>query len=184
MIKRVSLWVYRGLYCAFLGVIFVGFLLRLPIGESLRPFEHTLFYAFIASIAFAIFSAIAFTRIPEWLIWCATLILSALFVWYGWFMQGAPFVLHELHTFDPVEAAKEVRSFRNRSLVGTAIMLGFFLCLPVFRRLRAHKSRKSNVETFRTIASAQDCGSITADAEVRKDNSGFFDSLHYTPKNS
>ena len=140
MIKTIALWVYRGLYCAFFSVHLVGLLLRLPIGESLRPFEHPLFYAFIASVAFAIFSAIAFTRIPEWLIWCATLMLSALFVWYGWFMQGAPFVLHELHTFDPVEAAKEIRSFRDRSLVGTAIMLGFLLCLPVFHRLRAPRN--------------------------------------------
>jgi hypothetical protein len=100
-------------------------------GQSLLPFEHLLFYALIGSIAFAIFSAIAFTRISGWLIWCATLTLSALFIWYLWFMQGAPFVLHELHTFDPVEAAKEVDAFRTRSLIGTAIMLSFFGCLPV-----------------------------------------------------
>ena len=67
MIRNTLLWIYRGLYCAFLGLYLVGLLLRLPIGESLRPFEHPLFYAFIGSIAFAIFSAIAFTRTPEWL---------------------------------------------------------------------------------------------------------------------
>ena len=98
------------------------------------PFEHPLFYAFIGSIAFAIFSAIVFRSIPERLIWCATLLLSALFIWYGWFSQGAPFVLHELHTFDPVEAAKEIRSFRNGSLIGTATLLGCFVCLPVFHQ--------------------------------------------------
>jgi hypothetical protein len=135
MIKTIALSVYRGLYCAFLGVVLVGLLLRQPIGESLRPFEHPLFYAFIGSIAFAIFSAMAFRRIPERLIWCATLLLSALFVWYGWFSQGAPFVLHELHTFDLSESAKEIRSFRNGSLVGTATLLGFFVCLPVFHHL-------------------------------------------------
>lgn len=143
MITSIALWTYRGLYCAFLGVYLVGLLLRLPIGESLRPFEHPLFFAFIASIAFAIFAAIAFTRIPEWLNWSATLVLSALFVWHLWFMQGAPFVLHELHTFDPGEAAKEVRSFRTRSLVGTTIMLIFFLCLPVLYRLRARRKAQA-----------------------------------------
>lgn len=142
MIKTVALWIYRGLYCAFLGLYFVGLVLRLPVGDSLLPFEHPVFYAFIGSIAFAIFSAIAFTRIPEWLIWCATLLLSFLFVWYLWFMQGAPFVLHELHTFDPVEAAKEVQTLRIRSLISTAIMLGFFACLPVFHHFR--RPRKSH----------------------------------------
>jgi hypothetical protein len=76
MIKTIALWVYRGLYCAFLGVVILGLLLRLPFGESLRPFEHPLCLAFFGSIAFAIFSAIAFSRIPERLIWCATLLLQ------------------------------------------------------------------------------------------------------------
>src|SRR6478736_5466623 len=116
MIKTIALWTYRGLYCAFLGLLLVGLLFRLPIGESLRPFEHPLFYLFIGSVVLAIFSAIAFARIPEWLIWSVTLLLSVLFVWYAWFSLGAPAVLHELHTFDPVETAKEIRAFRTRSL--------------------------------------------------------------------
>lgn len=141
MFKSIALWAYRGIYCAVLGFLFVGLLFRLPVGESLRPFEHPLFYAFIGSDALAVFSAIAFTRLPVWLMWSATLLLSLLFIWWGWFMQGAPFVLHELHTFDPVEAAKEVHAFKTRSLIETAIMLGFFVCLPLLHQFgRPRKS--------------------------------------------
>jgi hypothetical protein len=143
MIKTIVEWIYRGIYCAFLGLVFVSLLLRLPIGESLRPFEIPLFYAFLASLALALFSAVAFSHVPEWLSWVAALLVCVLFVWYGWFSLGAPFVLHELHTFDPVEAAKESRAYRNSSLIGTAIMIGFLMFLPVFR----HFSRRQKLHS-------------------------------------
>jgi hypothetical protein len=120
----------------------VALLFRLPVGESLRPFEHPPFYAFIGSVALATFSAIAFTRLPAWSILSATLLLSVLFVWWGWFMQGAPLVLHELHTFDPGDAAKEVATFRMHSIITTAIMLAFFVLLPLFHHLGRRRSSR------------------------------------------
>lgn len=143
MIKTTALWIYRVIYCAALCLLLVVLLLRLPIGESLRPFEIPLFYAFIASVALALITAAAFTHVPEWLSWAATLLMCALFVWYLWFSLGAPAVLHELHTFDPVEAAREIRANRNRSLIATAIMLGFFMFLPVLHHF--NQRRKSLV---------------------------------------
>lgn len=128
---RIILWTYRVVYCALAGLLLVVLLRRLPIGESLRPFEIPLFWTLIASLAIGLYSAAAFTRIPEWLSWTATFLVCALFVWYTWFSSGAPFVLHELHTFDPVEAANEIRAYRDQALIGTAIMLGFFMLLPV-----------------------------------------------------
>lgn len=131
MIKTIALWTYRVIYCSVVALLLVVLIYRLPIGESLRPFEIPLFCAFIASAALALFTAAAFTRITEWLSWTATLLLCVLFIWYQWFSLGAPSVLHELHTFDPVEAAKEIRAYRNRSLIETATTLGFFMLLPV-----------------------------------------------------
>jgi len=139
MMKTV-LWTYRVVYCAFLTLLLVVLLHRLPIGESLRPFEIPLFWALIASLALGLYSATAFTRIPEWLSWAATFLVCALLVWYTWFSLGAPFVLHELHTFNSVEAAKEIRTHRDQSFIATAIMLGFFMLLPVLHHFNQRRS--------------------------------------------
>jgi hypothetical protein len=136
--KIVALWTYRVLYCAALCLLLFVLLRRLPIGESLRSFEVPLYYAFIASVVLAILPGIAFARSPEWLSWASALFLSAMFIWYGWFSLGAPFALHELHTLDQVEAAREVNSYRTQALSGTVGIVGFFMFLPIVR----HRNRQ------------------------------------------
>lgn len=131
--KIVALWTYRVLYCAALALLFAVLIRRLPLGESLRSFEIPLFYVFVASVVLAAVPGIAFARSPEWMSWAATLFLSIMFIWYGWFSLGAPFVLHELHTFDPIEAAREVNSYRTQALSGTVGIVGFFMLLPILR---------------------------------------------------
>ncbi|MFZ0731017.1 MAG: hypothetical protein WAM79_01710 [Candidatus Sulfotelmatobacter sp.] len=131
--KVTAFWIYRILYCAALALLFVVLVRRLPIGESLRRFEVPLYYALVASVMLALVPGIAFRRIPEWASWAMTLFLSIMFIWWGWFSLGAPFVLHELHTFDPVEAAREVNSYRTQALSGTVGTVCFFMLLPVLR---------------------------------------------------
>jgi len=135
MIKTIALWTYRVIYCSVVALLLVFLIYRLPIDGWLRPFEIPLFYVFIVSAALALFTAAAFTRLPEWLSWTATLLLCVLFIWYQWFSLDAPSVLHELHTFDPVEGAKEIRAYRNHSLIVTAAALGFFMLLPVLHHV-------------------------------------------------
>jgi hypothetical protein len=137
--KIVALWAYRVLYFTALALLFIVLIRRLPLGESLRSFEVPLIYVFMASVALAVIPGIVFVRSPEWMSWAATLFLSVMFIWFAWFSLGAPFVLHELHTFDPVEAAKEVNSYRTQSLSATVVIVGFFLLLPALR----HYSRKA-----------------------------------------
>ena len=137
--KIAALWMYRILYCAALALLLVVLLRRLPIGESLRSFEVPLFYVFVVSVVLAAVPGIAFVRSPEWMSWVTALLLSFMFIWYGWFSLGAPFVLHELHTFDPVEAAKEVNSYRTQALSGTVGIVGFFLLLPILRHFNRPK---------------------------------------------
>jgi len=138
--KIVVLWAYRIIYCAALALLFVVLIRRLPLGESLRRFEVPLFYVFVASVVLAVVPVIAFLRSPEWLSWATTAFLSIMFIWYGWFSLGAPFVLHELHTFDPVEAAREINSHRVQALAGTVGVVGFIMLLPILRHFNRHKS--------------------------------------------
>ncbi len=138
---------YRIFYCAGLALIFAVLIHRLPLSQSLRTFEVPLYYLFIASVVLAVVPATAFWRSPEWMSWAATLLLSIMFIWYGWFSLGAPFVLHELHTFDPVEAAREVSSYQAQALLGTVGIVGFFLLLPVLRRSLDYRPPRSKQDT-------------------------------------
>jgi hypothetical protein len=147
MIAAIGLWSYRVLYCLIVGLQLAIILSRfrygaapwLLHGQSVALVESLLSFAFIGSLVLAIFCAIRFLRAPEWLSWSATSLMSALLVWYSWFSLDSPFVLHELHTFDPVRAAKEIRAYQNHSLIETMIVVGFFVSLPLIHHFRRQK---------------------------------------------
>lgn len=128
--KTIVMSIYRVIYCSLLGVLFVGLLRRLPIGESLRSFEIPLYYAFIASVALSFLYGVAFEKRPEWQSWAVTAFLCAMFIWYTWFSLSAPFVLHELHTVDPAEAVREISRYQIKSEIATALAIIWFMSLP------------------------------------------------------
>ena len=90
---------------------------------------------FACTLGAAFFATFAFRRLGLSLLWVLTVMLSGLFTWYGWFGPGAPFILHEVNTFDPAAATHEISRYRLQGLAVNAILLFWFVSLPIVRRL-------------------------------------------------
>jgi hypothetical protein len=93
--------------------------------------EIILFWLFACALVFGIFAAFAFQRIARSLMWLGIILLCGLLTWFGFWSRGAPFVLHELHTFDPAKAVAEFRSHNVRAGIGYATLLIWLLSLPI-----------------------------------------------------
>jgi hypothetical protein len=126
---------YRFLYGAILAVILVGLLKRTPLGQTASMSEGVLYWLLICALVFGIFAIIAFRRVAAPLIWTGILLLCVLFAWYGWYSTAAPFVQHETHTFDPMQATAEASRYRTYADVGYAILVVWLVSLPIIRSL-------------------------------------------------
>jgi hypothetical protein len=134
---KVILLIYRIIYGAFLIMFLLGTLRRDTPWGAAAISEIIPFWLFVCALVFGIFAAFAFQRITRLLMWLGIILLCGLLTWFGWWSQGTPFALHELHTFDPVEAAAEVRSHNMRTGIGYAILLIWLMSLPVTRHFAA-----------------------------------------------
>jgi hypothetical protein len=124
---------YRFLYGAFLAVILVGLLRRVPLGRTAGMSEGLVFWLLICTLVFGIFAAIAFHRVPAPVVWGGILLLCVLFAWYGWYSPAGPFVQHETHTFDPREATAEGNRYRLHADIGYGILVIWLISLPIIR---------------------------------------------------
>jgi hypothetical protein len=132
---KLALLVYRIIYGVSLAAILAAVAQEIRLGEAGGVSVILLTCLFACALAAAICATFAFRRFAVSLLWLLSLLLVALFTWYGWFSPSAPFVLHEVHTFDPAAAAAEAGHYRIQALVVYAILLLWFISLPVVRRL-------------------------------------------------
>lgn len=137
---KASLFVYRIVYAVPLLLILVN-VLRSSSLEKASKLEITLLGFFIVMLALGIFTAVALPRISLSLVVFIAVSLCGLFAWYGWYSVAAPFVLHELHTFDPVEAAAEIRQHRISSCLGYSVFALWLMALPLVRHFLGRLSR-------------------------------------------
>jgi hypothetical protein len=59
--------------------------------------------------------------------WAATAMVCAFFTWYAWYSLEAPFVLHEVHTFDPAKAAAEKSRVEFQGAIIYALLLAWLI---------------------------------------------------------
>ena len=132
---KLALLVYRIAYGVSLAVILAAVAQEIRGGAvgGISVLLPTCLFA--CALAAAIFATFAFRRLGQSRLWILTLMLAGLFTWYGWFGPGAPFILHEIHTFDPAAAAAEISRYRLQGLAVNAILLLWFVSLPIVRRL-------------------------------------------------
>jgi hypothetical protein len=128
---KVMLFIYRFIYGASLIMLFVASLSRESQGSAGGTSEIILFWLFACALVFGIFASFAFQRIAGSLMWLGIILLCGLLTWFGFWSRSAPFVLHELHTFDPAKAVGEIRSHNVRAGSGHAALLIWLLSLPI-----------------------------------------------------
>lgn len=69
-------------------------------------------------------------------LWGSSLAWCLMFTWYAWFCtSSSPFIVHELHTLDPLQAALEVRRFYAISVTVYVLLLVWFLSFPLLQQL-------------------------------------------------
>jgi hypothetical protein len=70
-----------------------------------------------------------------------TVLTCVLWGWYAWFSFEAPFELHELHSFDPVVAADEIKQHQIQAPLSFACTIAFLLSLPIIHTISARHTR-------------------------------------------
>jgi hypothetical protein len=76
-----------------------------------------------------------FSRVSITVFWALTAAFEALFVWYAWYSLASPFVIHEVHSFDPALVSHEITMhyWKAGGLFGTLFV--WFLSLPIVRTI-------------------------------------------------
>ena len=133
--KKAMLLLYRVVYGAFSALILaIAVTQVIRYSDVMAKSQTLLLSLFACAAAFMLFATFVFRRLTVPLLWTGTVVLCGLFAWYGWYSLAAPFVQHETHTFDPVQAAAESSKFRMQSAVTFAIIVAWFATLPVVRQ--------------------------------------------------
>lgn len=134
---------YRVVYSVVAVIVLVGLLRTAFIREYGSATEILLTLLLACALLFAIVAAFVFTRIAPSVMLIGIVALCALIAWYGWYGPTTPFVQHELHTFDPANAAVESDRFRLYTGISYVVMTIWLLSLPFARMV--WKNRTSGV---------------------------------------
>jgi hypothetical protein len=123
---------YRIVYGLVL-VVFLGNLLRTNYFATAPTYVSVLLAAAALSLCGLFVLLLRFARIRPTAFWSLVLLWEALFVWYAWFSPAAPFVLHEMHTFDATAGALESKAHYIKAGLVFVVLFAWFLSLPVAR---------------------------------------------------
>ena len=98
--------------------------------------REDLFGSLVAACALlgSFYFTLSFNKSLRGTCWAVITLWCASFVWYAWCSQSSPFLLRELHSVDYGQALQESR--RHELLSGTlfAVLLLWFLSLPLIRQ--------------------------------------------------
>lgn len=84
-------------------------------------------------IGVAYFSTLRFASCSVKVSLAVYLLWIAVFTWLGWFGLSAPLRLHEIHFFDPVQAAAERARFFLGAAVAYGLLVAFFSIWPILK---------------------------------------------------
>ncbi len=123
---------YRIVYGLVL-IVFLGNVLKPDYFAMESTYVSALLVAAAVSLCGVFILLLRFFRIGPAVFWGFVLVWEALFVWYAWFSPAAPFVLHELHTFDASAIARERTIHHVRAIALFTVLFAWFLSLPIIR---------------------------------------------------
>jgi hypothetical protein len=143
---RVLVWIYRLLTLFLLFILaantvtrFVALSLAGEVGRYLFLFANVLLFLIVLTTGLKL-------RVATPFVWGSTFFWCLLFCWWAWIeRQSSPFILHELHTFDPEEARQEIRHFQFLAVPAFSVLLGWFASFPFLQRYASSRNRKSVV---------------------------------------
>ena len=82
-------------------------------------------------------------KVPSSIVWATTVGWCLLFSWWAWVeTQSSPFILHELHTFDPEAARQEIRHFQFQAVCAFCVLLIWFASFPLLQKYSSRRNSK------------------------------------------
>ena len=144
----IFVWIYR-LLTLFLLFVFAGNMVTRFVALSLAgEVGRYLFLAANVVLFLVVLTTGLKLRVPSNIIWAATITWYLLFSWWSWIeTQSSPFILHELHTFDPEAARLEIRNFHFQAVCTFSILLIWFASFPILQKYWSRRRLKSRVVT-------------------------------------
>jgi hypothetical protein len=134
------LLIYRVIYGASSALILVVVVMEVIRYSGVVAIPQILlFYMFASSAAFELLAIFLFLRVSVLLLWIGTVLFCGFFAWYGWWSLPAPFVHHEIHTFDPSAALHERHMHNLMAGCIFAALCFWFLSLPIVRSRMAQQ---------------------------------------------
>jgi hypothetical protein len=135
MAMRILVWIYRVLTLFFLFIFAANAIYRfVPLSLAGEIGRYLFVVANVALFLIVLIAGLT-PKVSMKVVWTATFVWCLLFSWWAWIeTQSSPFILHELHTFDPVAAAAEIEHFRVQAACWFSILLVWFLGFPVFQK--------------------------------------------------
>jgi xanthine/uracil permease len=125
------LWIYRLVYILILVTIGANVIkaFRAAFGGEMAGLLACVVVC-IALIA-AVLTSGFMRRFSIGFMWAVTLVWCATFSWYAWFFSSSRFLPHEVHTFNPVEAAASELRFKEIAVIIFVLLVVWFLNFPV-----------------------------------------------------
>jgi hypothetical protein len=134
MIRAASI-VYRFVYCVILALILAILLQGVPF-DSFKPNpKPLLLWAYVIVVVLTGVVAVMFRRLSRAFVWSELAIFCALFTWHSWFGPGGFLIQTEVHSFDPIAVMAERARFNHYAAISYAVMMVWFLSLPIIRQL-------------------------------------------------
>jgi hypothetical protein len=132
---RIVSVLYKFVYCATLAAILAVLLKGVPFESVTTEPKALLLWVYVVVLILTGVVAVVFQRFSRTIVWGVVTSFCVLFTWQGWFGPGGFFVQTEGHTFDPVAAAVESAHFNRQAAFTYAVMMVWFLSLPIIRQL-------------------------------------------------
>ena len=132
---------YKFVYCVSLAAILAVLFEGVPFESVTTKPKALLLWVYVVVLLLTVVVAAVFQRLSRTAVWGVVTAFCVFFTWQGWFGPGGFFVQTEGHTFDPIAAAAERAHFNKQAALSYAVMLIWFLSLPIIRQSRGRIGR-------------------------------------------
>jgi hypothetical protein len=136
-------WIYRALYVLVLVVCGANSIKRSPLTFDGQMVGVLL----LAATCLLLFGTVLITGIKnassKGFVWAITFAWCALFSWNAWFSLSSPFVFHEAHTLDAIEAEAEAGRYNAIAIAIYILLLVWFLSFPLVQRVASRNRRQA-----------------------------------------
>ena len=127
-------WIYRSLYVLVLVVFLANGINRSPQDFGGEMVGVGLFLVSCLLLFGTVLMTGVRHRSSNGFIWAITLVWCFLFSWFAWLSPSSPFVIHEAHSLDAVQAEAEAGRYNAAAVAIFVLLLIWFLSFPFVQR--------------------------------------------------